>query len=716
MDRQTLDLGGCTPAPLMSYLKGLGVFRLVAAQKDANARGFWRGGVFCLSSVLGRGQLTRFFLEDYEPSPLIAPWNRGSGFLHNKKAAEEALAFIKESASPRLAPYRQAIAVAEKSLESVNVEKNNIGEADKNRIVSELRRRLPDEAIPWLDAVLVLSSDDKGALQLRFPPLLGTGGNDGNADFSVNFMARLREILTDSRARGWLEDALFGSARTPSVRKTVGFFNPSAAGGANVDQGFEASPVVNPWDFVLMLEGALFFAGSVSRRYAAGSTRGYAAYPFTVNPSPVGYGSATWYEKRGKSSHGELWLPLWERPATAREISTLFSEGRARVGRRPVQDGLDFTRALASLGTSRGVSGFVRYGLAKRRGDAFVAIPFGFYRTRETTLDGIGLLDELDSWLISVERAMNSSKKETPHGPKSAFQSLREAMHRFAVQGGRRELQGIISALGAAELALSGAASLRGDGGFTVRPLTLSDPGWLLKSDDGTPEFRIAAAVASILPYGKKIGPFRAEIEPVALKRDLAFWEDDTRKTIPVGRSLTRLLASVIEHRCLERTRQELDRLPLSALRFATLNDIRLFLEARLDERKTLSLLLGLSLLNPSGFSSPLSRPPNGSPALPRDYVLLKTHFLPGTFSWNGEEVDMASETGLVPLLRANRVPDACRLAERRLRISGVGTLSYFGEDGIDGVRLLASLLIPVHTRSFENHALPLVLKKENRS
>jgi CRISPR-associated protein Csx17 len=73
----------------------------------------------------------------------------------------------------------------------------------------------------------------------------------------------------------------------------------------------------------------------------------------------------------------------------------------------------------------------------------------------------------------------------------------------------------------------------------------------------------------------------------------------------------------------------------------------------------------------------------------------------------------MGSETALVPLLRASRVSEACRLAERRLRVSGVATLSSFGQDGIDGVRLLASLLVPVEVRSFERYALPMVLKKE---
>jgi CRISPR-associated protein Csx17 len=713
MEEHTLELGGCTPTPLMSYLKSLAVLRVVACQKDMSARGFWRGGIFCLTSMLSHEDLIGFFQEEYEPAPVIGPWNNSSGFSPPDKDEGEALTFIRQSNAQRLALYRQAIAVAEAALKTIGVGIGKLQEADKKRLVSELRRHLPDDALPWLDAVLVLTADENGDLRLGFPPLLGTGGNDGRMDISVNFMSRLHEVFTDSRSQGWLADSLYGSADTPSLKRAIGFFGPSAAGGANVDQGFEAPSVVNPWDFVLMIEGTLFFAGSVSRRYAVSSSLGYSAYPFTVNPSAAGYGSAAGSEERGRSSRGELWMPLWERPATVREISSLFSEGRARLGRRPARDGVDFTRALASLGTSRGVSGFVRYGLAKRRGDAYIASPVGFYKSRETSMDGIGLLNEIDSWLMGLDRAMGGSSKEMPHGLKSAVQNLKESMHSFAVHGGTRGLQGVVIALGNAEHALVRAGSLWKGDGVSIWPLTLSDPDWLKKCDDGSPEFRCAAAIASIVPVGKEIGPFRAEIEPITLRRGFAAWNKDAGRITPVGGSLSRLLAAVIEHRCFEGMRHELENPPVGALFWASLEDVSLFLEEQLDERKTLSLLLGLSLLKPAAFREAVRLPSPPSPSLPRDYVLLKAHFLPSTLRWNGEKVQMGSETALVPLLRASRVSEACRLAERRLRVSGVATLSSFGQDGIDGVRLLASLLVPVEVRSFERYALPMVLKKE---
>ena len=39
-------LHGCAPEPLMSYLKALGVLRLVAEQADSEAKGAWRAVLF----------------------------------------------------------------------------------------------------------------------------------------------------------------------------------------------------------------------------------------------------------------------------------------------------------------------------------------------------------------------------------------------------------------------------------------------------------------------------------------------------------------------------------------------------------------------------------------------------------------------------------------------------------------------------------------------
>jgi CRISPR-associated protein Csx17 len=59
-----LYLSGCTPEPLMSYLKALGILRLVAEQADSEAQGAWRGGVFVLASTFDEAALLKFFERD----------------------------------------------------------------------------------------------------------------------------------------------------------------------------------------------------------------------------------------------------------------------------------------------------------------------------------------------------------------------------------------------------------------------------------------------------------------------------------------------------------------------------------------------------------------------------------------------------------------------------------------------------------------------------
>ena len=81
-----LALVGCTPEPLMNYLKALGVFRLVAEQRpDAEARMSWSGGVAHLESKLDRAALVEFFTNEYRPTPIIVPWSGGDFFGINSK-------------------------------------------------------------------------------------------------------------------------------------------------------------------------------------------------------------------------------------------------------------------------------------------------------------------------------------------------------------------------------------------------------------------------------------------------------------------------------------------------------------------------------------------------------------------------------------------------------------------------------------------------------
>ena len=178
-----LRLSGCTPEPLMNYLKTLGAFRLVAEQPDSDACLSWKNGAATLHSRLDREALVAFFLNEFRPTPILAPWNGGSGFYGGGSAPVEA---IEQSTTPRLNLYRDTI----KLVRGI-VPKQKPKDDDKQSLLAKSRAQLADEVVAWLDTCFVLGEDN-----VRFFPLLGTGGNDGRLDFTNNFMQRVAEVIS----------------------------------------------------------------------------------------------------------------------------------------------------------------------------------------------------------------------------------------------------------------------------------------------------------------------------------------------------------------------------------------------------------------------------------------------------------------------------------------------------------------------------------------
>jgi len=211
-----VELHGCTPEPLMNYLKALGILRLVAEDRthgDLNARGFWRNDEFVLRSHLDETALENFFLNHYKPTPIVVPWSGGDFFAvdwDNPNAvfaktptAGNAIAAVLCTTSHRLAPYRESLAVVRTAMKKCGVlQKNDINpeqksakaKAKKAAFVQHLRMKLSDNSLPWLDAATAMASGD-----LWFAPLLGSsgGGSDGNTHFSDNFMQNLWDALPD---------------------------------------------------------------------------------------------------------------------------------------------------------------------------------------------------------------------------------------------------------------------------------------------------------------------------------------------------------------------------------------------------------------------------------------------------------------------------------------------------------------------------------------
>ena len=135
-------------------------------------------------------------------------------------------------------------------------------------------------------------------------------------------------------------------------RSTFGHLQPGL-GGYNATTGYEGENPLNPWDVVLALEGAVLWAGGVTRRLGSGAEKSAASFPFSFEMTRAGAGQLSAPDRNG--APGEVWCPLWSRPTGLKELKALFREGRLTLGRRPARTGLEAALAVQMLGQSRGI-------------------------------------------------------------------------------------------------------------------------------------------------------------------------------------------------------------------------------------------------------------------------------------------------------------------------------------------------------------------------
>lgn len=621
-ERYDIVLRGCRPEPLAAYLKALGVLRLVSEQKDRGARGFWAGEAFVLRSTLDEEGLLDFFANEWRPTPVIAPWNGGSGFYpkDNREAAEAILA----SHDARLATTARSIRLA-RELVAERGWTERPADEDKAWMIAALRARLPDEALAWLDAAIVL-----GEAKPLFPPLLGTGGNDGRLDFSNNFQQRVVEVLKRPDRKA-LASSLLGTLATSTFKGAMGQYLPAANARSN------------PWDFVLLIEGAMVFAAAVTRQLESAAPL-VMAFPFHARAAG---GLATVVESDEAESRDELWLPLWSKPATYQAVRHLFAEGRATVGRadhtRTAATGLDFARAVSALGVDRGIDAFCRMGFHVRNGLAYYATPLGRFATG--LLGGARLLDELDDWFERL-RQKTSGGKGIPSRVAVARRRLEQAMFEAARSG---ELGPVLLALGDADKAL--AASLGFSKKSFLRPAPRLSAGWSDATASDEPEYRLAASLARRANMRRRVLPLEDHGHAFGRSDDGTFLFHER----PLVDNLHELL-----HREALGDPEESNKLLEDAS--CTLSDLASFIEGRTDDALIERWLRGLLLLE----SPPLIARPEETRLPPAAFALLTLVQPRHARDLDGQEA-MPRTEGALALACSGRARDATAAAIRRL-------------------------------------------------
>ncbi len=735
MNKNNISLD-CSSKPLSSYLKALGILRLVSSPSnnltgiaaDSQIRGWWVNQKFHLNTILDVEELIHFFLYDYTPSAIIAPWNNGSGFYpKDNQSAFNSL--LSPNAAPRFKPLASAIELVIRELEYRGLREAPQKE-DKRELIAALRNNLQDFMLDWLDASLLITGDT-----LSFPQLLGTGGNDGNMEFSRNFHQRL---VSNDKSNG-LFDVNSGQPTNDAIRLirnslfdesthgfhsvAIGQFDPGAVGGPNAtSEKYEADTKVNPWDFVLSLEGAIMFAGAATRRHQASKNPG-ASFPFTVQMTGAGSGSVSTSDEN--NARAEFWAPIWGQPSNYDEIRVLLKEGRAVLHGKVASNGLEFARAAASLGINRGIDNFERYAFVMRSGKAYLATPIGTQRVSSPEANAARLINDLDAgnWISNVRRVAYG--KNSPARAQVAFHRLENAL--FAMTEATALSPHLI------QLALEALGNLVGwiqyskEVTDSISPPPRLSSAWQSISDDNSAEFRIACALANLgwptvkakeqsvneqVLIDEKSIPMAAHVAPVELNsvtRKFRSWDTQSSKFLNVwhGQNLESILIGVLERRLIEQKVNNQTDKPLWGNTEVRLSDIEAFFNSNFNDARCIRLLAGLVWASPGRFKNPQNSDPQ-RPVIPTSYAILKMLFTPNHIMKFFEKEKLVPPecptipipSGLITRLRSEQVNEAVQIALNRLNASGIPTpfsSSDLKHVGVTGKRLAASVLIPIN-------------------
>ncbi len=217
-----IELAGCTPEPLMNYLKALGVFRLVAEQADPTAQLslVWRSGA--LHTKMDRDSLLKFFLTKYCPTPIVAPWNGGSGF--HGVVLNHSIA-IAASTSVRLDLYRTS---------DHNDSTSQSLEFGKGTNTRNVQKRTADQVVEC--SIRVSFSVTKGLL---FPAPwhwreMTVDWNSRTTSCSVSRMSSRSRMVRapPNTSSTCLKSSLFADTLVSLGRSAVGQFSPGSIGGS----------------------------------------------------------------------------------------------------------------------------------------------------------------------------------------------------------------------------------------------------------------------------------------------------------------------------------------------------------------------------------------------------------------------------------------------------------------------------------------------------
>jgi len=666
------DLTGCAPAPLANYLKALAILRLVSEQADPGARGWWEGERFRLATKLSREELERFFLEDYAPTPILAPWLNGSGFYKAEKdeAASAAEKKPKDIMKSMLAYTAGRFSTTVDAIRACQVQvgklKSKKVPKDKLSLILDCKREWRGALATSLEAAIAIAHVDKMADKTAdkdgekpfYSPLLGTGYNDGKLCFARNFTERLWFLFNaDGSAKPGagrlLRFSLSGEiARDVEAKDAaIGQFMPGSTGGANSTIGADSPSFSNFWDFVFTIEGAMVLRTGTTRFLA--STKTKVSVPFTTVGTQAGFASAF----GGENGKGEIWLPLWMNPCTLAEVQKLFLDGRAQLERKRATKSLDFPRSINRLGAAAGVAGFQRHSFLTRNGQAHYIVAHGRIAVPDGPNTKLECLADIEHWLAKLQRRLKDKKNKPSLRWFDAERAISSALYEIAeFPNEAAAWQQALISFGRADCLLAVSSNIE----LGTMPKLAAQ--WASNANDGTATFQLALSFAFAAARWHKLG---AEFPVLAYLRHLP--------RLIHGRSAITDLSNVVLRRIIEASRGDERRFPIQAAPGgdACLTDIDRALKGNVDLNRVLDLACGLMAVDAKAWvqlKHKLLRPRTEAMP-PQPWCAIRLAHLPFALT-DGQRIPV--DPAITRRLMSDDVPGAVELALRRLNAHGI--------------------------------------------
>jgi len=343
--------------PLSAYLAPVGLLRALSA-RDPDARLAWRddGARWEITSdaLPTLDAVAAYLAYEWTPAPAISPWNGRSGWWGGTSA--DWLDTLRADRSPRLAPWREAVRVADAVIARQGLRAKPEGAA-KRSLVRALRSALPDAALPWLDACW---SDGEGE-HLHPRRMLGLGGAEASYEYASHALRRLLAHVAQPEGvtRAQLAQLVTQSPGDATTHEAV-------SGGVLAPPGGPTSPLT----YLLAIEGAGLLGAS--QGVAVG-----ASGPWQCALLAGGLDTLA----PGDTGLGEVWLPYWTGDASLAEVSALLAGGWPWG---EPDHGLHAALAVALGRLPAGVSAVRRVALVRRHGRVHVALDGGLYRPHAT--------------------------------------------------------------------------------------------------------------------------------------------------------------------------------------------------------------------------------------------------------------------------------------------------------------------------------------------